>query len=436
MKKHSIGTIAIVGIVIITMMMTTIVTVCAEEPIKQRADVLLIYDEIENVELVENLVTALGKTITSVYEKNYETIKIDNFEFVLLLTADYFETIHKTGKPVFCIGSGFSIPGVETQEMPPSGIELRTETFYEYLVNVDGLEIITNFAGEAFHKIGMSYDRQYPFAIRTENNIYYAPYVDKSNISPIVLGEVLAVFLSNGNEQNEYDGKVYLIINEVFGFSDLDMLCKMSDELYLANIPFIVKVMPIYKNTDLPAFDRYTQALRYVESRNGAIVMSPPMVNGKATQEEILKVSNIATKALTDEEVIVLPSVEGVYEVTMEDLIDVKSPFKFYSSFSFDVGIVEQIPTTDLQLEQMVANLNGRWYTFGDYREKYDVKSHLFVETPFDDEYEGNNTVAEIPKFFRIGNDIVIVIVSVFMVIMILLVYISRKVYSKKFKRK
>lgn len=400
----------------------------AEEP-EQTGDVLLIYDIPDLVDLTENILTAFNKTVDKVSMNEYDKEILGEYKYVVLLTPAPIADINPKTK-LLCIGEGFDLPGVTTDTHYGAGLEISANSFYQYLNYIDEFSVISEFQGDGFGKVSMSFDRVYPFGIKTGNK-YYVPYIDEMNISTFALGEMLPDFFDSG-----YKGGIYVIIEDVFGFSDLDMLCKTADELYLANIPFIVKAMPLYTNTDLDAFSRYAQALRYVESRNGAIVMTPPIVNGEDEDANIAEMKDIAVTALTGEGVTVLPSVEGFYFVDMEYLKEVKSPSKRYENFSFDVGILENLPRSDLQLKQMIANLNGRWYTFGSYREKFGLKSKLFLEVPFDEEIEARVETTELPLFFSAGSDILTIAVSIMLLVIIFLIYLSWKNYKGKFTGK
>lgn len=392
----------------------------------QTGDVLLIYDTPELVSTTKNILTAFDRSVDVVSMEEYEKRLLDDYRYVTLLTPAPLADISPATK-VLCIGEGFALPGVTTTESYGAGMEISTDHFYQYLTYVDQFSLISGFEGEAFGKITMSFDREHPFGIQTGNR-YYVPYLSEENLSIFALGEMLPDFFDS-----DYQGGIYVIIEDVFAFSDLDMLCKTADELYLANIPFIVKAMPLYTNTDLDAFHRYTQALRYVESRNGAVVMAPPLVNGKAPEEEIEKMTGIAIKALTDDGVEVLPSIEGFYFVDMEYLKDVKSPAKRYESFAFDVGITESLSRTDLQLKQMVANLNGRWYEFGSYREKFGLESKVFLETPVDVEIAERVEEVEQSLFFSIGSYVLTILVAAMLLVIGLLIYVARRNYKRKF---
>lgn len=416
-------------ILAVSLLLCFCIPVLAAEETSPPGDVLLVYEIPDLVDVTENILTAFDKTVDTVSIEEYKKEQLVDYRYVVLLTPLPMKDIG-TGTKVLCIGEDFDIPGVTTEKNYGAGLEITAKNFYQYLNYIEEFSVITEFQGQGFGKIDMSFEREYPFGIKNQN-IYYVPYIDENNISTFALGEMLPDFFDS-----RYQGGIYVILEDVFAFSDLDMLCKTADELYLANIPFIVKVMPLYSNTDLDAFARYAQALRYVESRNGAVVMTPAIVNGKAEKEEILEMTNLAADALVEEGVTVLPSIEGFYFVDMEYLKEVKSPAKRYENFSFDVGILENLPRSDLQLKQMVANLNGRWYEFGSYREKYGLKSTLFLEVPLDDEIALKVHEKDTSMFFTIGNDVLTVCVSLMLAFIGLLIYISRMNYKRKFTKK
>lgn len=392
-------------------------------------DLLLIYDEPDQVALVENMLTAFDRTVDKIKLDEYEIAYLNRYRHIVTLTPIPLGEI-PSEKKILCIGDGFTLPGVTAEMQHGAGLEIATDHFYQYLNHIDEFSVITSFTGRGFGTMQMSFDREYPFGVRV-GNVYYAPYLSAENISTFAFGEMLPDFFDDN-----YQGGIYFIVEDMFAFSDLDMLCKTADELYLANIPFIVKVMPLYTNTETDAFLRYTQVLRYVEARGGAIVMTPPIVNGKAEEEEIRQMTDIAVSALTAEGVAVLPSVEGFYFVDMEYLKEVKSPAKRYETFAFDVGILENLPSDDVQLKQMIANLNGRWYEFGSYREKFGLQSKPFLEVPVDEVIAARQEEIETPLFFSVGNDVLTIAVSVLLVFIFALISFSRVKYKRKFTKK
>lgn len=115
-------------------------------------------------------------------------------------------------------------------------------------------------------------DISYPYAVRMGTNAY-VPFIEKDTLSEIALSYVLKDWL-----QVNQKGQYFLLFKEIYPFSDLSLLERMSDELFEAGIPFIVSVHPVFSNTDYPAMKRYINTLKYIQSRNGTILIESPVV--------------------------------------------------------------------------------------------------------------------------------------------------------------
>ncbi len=75
-------------------------------------------------------------------------------------------------------------------------------------------------------------------------------------------------------------GQLYVLIRGFTPFSDYSLLHSLADELYAGGIPFIVGARPVMDNLQFPAAKRYAAALRYIQQRQGAILMEAPAVFG------------------------------------------------------------------------------------------------------------------------------------------------------------
>jgi len=115
-------------------------------------------------------------------------------------------------------------------------------------------------------------EASYPYGIR-KGPYAYVPFMEKDTLSEIALSYVLKDWL-----QQEQSSHYYLVFKEIYPFSDLRLLERMSDELYEAGIPFIVSVHPVFSNTDYPAMKRYINTLKYIQSRNGTVLVESPFV--------------------------------------------------------------------------------------------------------------------------------------------------------------
>lgn len=112
----------------------------------------------------------------------------------------------------------------------------------------------------------------YPFAVK-QGSYMYAPYFEQGNGSVFELARVLQRWVFQAGE-----GQAYLLLKEIYPFSDLRLLEETADRLYDLGIPFIASVQPVFDHTDYPAMQRYLDALRYVQSRNGSIMVNAPVV--------------------------------------------------------------------------------------------------------------------------------------------------------------
>lgn len=87
---------------------------------------------------------------------------------------------------------------------------------------------------------------QLPFAVSSGRSAYL-PYLKQGDFTAIAAAYVLKDWL-HYTEQPQ----MYLVIKEIYPFSDLNLLEQMADRLYRSGIPFIASVRPVFANTDFP----------------------------------------------------------------------------------------------------------------------------------------------------------------------------------------
>lgn len=75
-------------------------------------------------------------------------------------------------------------------------------------------------------------------------------------------------------------GQLYVMIRGFTPFSDYSLLRSLADELYAGGIPFVVGARPVLDNLQFPAAKRYAAALRYIQQKQGAVLMEAPAVFG------------------------------------------------------------------------------------------------------------------------------------------------------------
>jgi uncharacterized protein YdaL len=75
-------------------------------------------------------------------------------------------------------------------------------------------------------------------------------------------------------------GQLYVLIRGFTPFSDYTLLRGLADELYAGGIPFVVGARPVMDNLQFPAAKRYAAVLRYIQQKQGAVLMEAPAVFG------------------------------------------------------------------------------------------------------------------------------------------------------------
>jgi Uncharacterized protein conserved in bacteria (DUF2334) len=98
--------------------------------------------------------------------------------------------------------------------------------------------------------------------------------------------------------------KIYLMLDEVYPFDDLNLLVEKIDYLYDKGYPFIISAMPVFNNTNSNAMRRYAEALRYAQAKGGAIILHFPYIYQKdsvnAGIDDILSKMTKANKNFLD----------------------------------------------------------------------------------------------------------------------------------------
>ena len=102
----------------------------------------------------------------------------------------------------------------------------------------------------------------------------------------------------------------YLVLDSVYPFMDAQALLEQVDALIDEGIPYVLSVMPIYKNTSYPAMVQFCQVLRYAQQNGGFIILHAPIVQAVGRdEEELYQVLTDGLKAYTD---------NGVYPLGIE----------------------------------------------------------------------------------------------------------------------
>ncbi|MEK3790637.1 hypothetical protein MKX42_02610 [Paenibacillus sp. FSL R7-0204] len=292
-----------------------------------------------------------------------------------------------------------------------AGASLSIGGFTGIPLEVEGMPYITASAAERSYGTWSSSDAgaQVPFAVSSGRSAYL-PYLKEGDFTAIAAAYVLKDWLHYTAEP-----QMYLVIKEIYPFSDLNLLEQMADRLYRSGIPFIASVRPVFANTDFPAMKRYLEALRAVQSRNGSIVVNAPAVRppinsndrslrGKMNQFiNVLAEGGVAPLGVAAESywtfdkeysaagmgffnsAVLFPDEEthymeqtdtsaafssSLYSLPPELLQGIGRTGKAMPELPLNTAVTLDLPEDARGLEELMQNLNAEWYTFADYKQE------------------------------------------------------------------
>ncbi|AIQ71547.1 hypothetical protein [Paenibacillus graminis] len=288
---------------LLPLIITVLVLLSAAPPVQAQAGqdasapqrVLLLYDSLAkgtvregNVSELQRLLSAMGSQVTLLSLDHYEPGTMDSFARVITVmnAADlapanrsYLEDTERyTGQALYV---GYHPPARLLKDM-----QLTTGTADEDLADLTVGEFtasnlqVRDMAYIAAVKAERTYGsftlkssgRKLPFAA-SAGSYTYVPYLERDNASVVGMSYVLREWLGGKTVP-----QTFLVLKEIYPFSDLDLLEETADRLYKAGIPFIASVRPVFSNTGFPAMQRYLDALKVVQSRNGSILVNAPEV--------------------------------------------------------------------------------------------------------------------------------------------------------------
>lgn len=193
--------------------------------------------------------------------------------------------------------------------------------------------------------------------------------------------------------------KKYIVVHKIYPFSNLNMLCRMSDRFYNTGTPFIIVIAPVYNNFEYPAFKKYTQVLRYVQSKNGSII-----VDGE-----------------------IIPHMKNAFEA--EDIMILETT-------NCEDMILYNFPNSDSEMDKIFEDIKNSWFKVCNYRKNFTDREFVFDELPYIEEYGYvDESESKFDNFFEFGNRIAATIVFISMILILIFIYIGYYLYKKKFYR-
>ncbi|WP_040952465.1 hypothetical protein [Gorillibacterium massiliense] len=399
--------------------------------------VLIVYDSLVkgssrqgNVEVLQRLLAAYGAKVTITGVDDYQpgtlrqygkVIGVGNREDLEITNADYLQDLNTYEGDYLHIGEHppkrvMDGLGIRLREAGQETIRLSMGPYAETTRETSNVPYIEQSVGERYGSISIdSSGVQAPYGVM-DKHLAYVPYMAQGTLSELAMAYLLKDWLSI-----EGEGQTYLLFKEIYPFSDLSLLTHMADKLYDAGIPFIVSVRPVFGNTDYPAMKRYLEALKYVQAKNGSILVNAPVVASGIREREsalpgkmesfidVLAQNGIVplglgadlywsydklyaaegmsffdstvlfaneNKLYRDEADTSLPFLSSLYSMGEDYLRLITEAGKKVQSFPMNAALTFDFPEDEAGLDRIVDFLMNSWVDFADYKyESHQVKT-------------------------------------------------------------
>lgn len=401
---------------------------------EKKGEVLLVCRRETDSAFLERMLLALECDPTVALEKDYKSEMLDQAAYVITTSDICVKDIKQKGVPAVCLGDACKNSGFPMKEEKNVNVGLESGPYSEW---PESEKLIYSFASATTSEteaLVMSDGRKTAFMMK-KGNISYIPFYREKGLGAVMTGRAIAELL--GKQEG---GNMYLAVDEVYPFSDLEWLCSAADRLYENGIPFIVRVMPVYENLDYPAFERYAQALRYVQSRNGTVLLHPPVVREGEKESEPYEIKKERfTKALEEQKIFYVDTECTPYVFTWEEIRNINTTQKAFGEFEFDSMFTIPLSLPEEEFEAVLGQINDKWLTLSDYKQKFTDRKFQYYETPESngdkDFFEREKEQANFEELFDKGDKILLLVVGGALFIFFILLGIGRKWYRRKFYR-
>lgn len=400
----------------------------AEETVK----VLIVCRRETDGAFLEKMVLALEGEPTVAAENDYHSEMLEDTAYVITTSQVCAEDIRGRGIPAVCLGEACEGAGLSIKEEKNRSAGLESGPYSEWAKGEKSIRFFDLQSSSGTGEVVITDGRRTPFMVQ-KDMIRYIPFYREKGLGAVMTGKVIAQLLGKTD-----GGNMYLAIDEVYPFSDLERLCAAADRLYENGIPFIVRVMPVYENTDYPAFARYAQALRYVQSRNGTVLLHPPVVREGEKESEPYEIKKERfTRALEERGIFYVDTEYSPYLFTWEEIKNISTAQKAFGTFGFDSMFTIPVSLSGEEFEEILGRINAKWLSLSDYKRKFTDENFQYYETPDsaqgEDFFVREKEQAGYRELFDKGDKILLLAVGGALIIFFILLGIGRKWYRRKF---
>lgn len=394
--------------------------------------ILLLYDSLAkgtaregNVTELQRLLAAFSVTVTLQNLNDYETGAMGSYSRVITVSNNADLPITNTAYledaadyPGPALHVGYNLPEPVKSELQIRDAVLSRGSASLSIGSMSSVPLqVEEMPYIADHKAPRSYGMlslegggsRIPYAV-SGGKYTYVPYLEQGNGSTMAMAYVVSEWLETAVKPH-----IYLVLKEIYPFSDLNLLEQAAETLYQSGIPFIASVRPVFSNTEFPAMERYLEALKIVQSRGGSILVNAPAVRPPInSSDRSLKgkmngflnelVSNgiaplgfgaegywaydreyseagmgfyDSAVLFPDEEVHYMEQTptskafpSSLYSMTPEALQGLTGTGRDVPDLPLNLAVTLNLPEDEAGLESVLQSLKASWVTFDDYKQE------------------------------------------------------------------
>lgn len=396
--------------------------------------VLIVCNDSETAMELSEIVEACHKDYTVVRESDYTDENLIGYDYLITTTSKPLSKAKQDNMKIVCVGDSFSEGENKNlfKTVRNVSVNLHYDNYSEQGIFENEITVLQTEGDASYGEIEIGDMQTVPYAIVNSDSLYI-PYFRSHSLSSVMVGTILQKFWGESQQ-----GKMYILLDEIYPFSDLEEICSIADMFYDSGIPFIARIMPVYDNLDYPAFKRYVKTLEYIQSRNGSIVIHDPLVQFDEAERESLDVRMARFHtALQDANIFWMDMPYTPYEFTLKELQAIGTKQKNFGEFTMDTMIVLPYEEASAgEIESFIEQINNRWLTLYDYKRQFTSTHFAYRDEKISDDYIYiEEEKKSFQNFFAKGNEFLMIVVGISLVIFIVFIGIGRSWYRKKFIR-
>lgn len=401
----------------------------------QKADTMLICKKKER-KLLESFVKSCGKNADYISESHITQKTFKKYSYIVTTSEEVFPKIPE-GKKIFCIGTSKALGITDKLSYQKAGyVTFTMDDFTQTGKKKENLFYIDEgITGQYYGVMEMMPDKKVPYCV-VKGNFGYASYVEEKDLSSIALSNAFHNFFGLSKKAK---GKFYIMIDEIYPFTDEKMLIKMGEELYENGIPYILRVMPVYENLNYPEFSKWIQRLLYLQAKGGTVVLHEPInTNGTDSEEMELESKLLRAKnALENAGVQLYPMEEVSPIIDLDFLKRVNGKTRNFEQFPVDTMLVLPVYDNQEEWEKDLNVLKDKWLTVADYRANYTSQTPVYRKEQIQDDYVyREKEEVSMKSFFDRSNKILLMIVGIAVIIFTIILINSWRIYKDKFRKR